>query len=270
VQSLGVLNLTRRRIPPPQIRRELSYESNTSKSQSRHLGQRLRQDSMKTSPDIRNPDNQQGREPSVKGLSGAADKEGMDPRYIRRDPRRAGKFFRNGRVFAVLDHSEYTGPETDHSVTTGKWVREVKTDNGTKVKVHSHVRRFAVVREGHGFCWAIPIRTYNGLGCRKRGLNDHDITAHAITYSTDKAPKPLPDEPVMTKMPVAIELGSSADHLDKASRINFLEVKTIEHNVRAMDVGRVKASSMPHFEAYWQFHLLKEQKQTYPARHRTS
>lgn len=211
-----------------------------------------------TGPDIRNPEIEEDKDPSIKGPGdGAADNERLDPRYKRRDPKRAGKFFSIGRVFAILDHQDHSEAKHDDSATNARWTQEIRLPNGMKTTVFSHIRRFAVVREGHGYCWAIPINTYNGQGCLKHGLNSDDIAAHAIIYSTDKAPRPLPRETGLTKNPIAIELGSSADELHRASRINFDQVRTLQHNVRAMDIGRVRSSSLPYFEAYWKQHLLR-------------
>ncbi|KPI37521.1 uncharacterized protein AB675_4048 [Cyphellophora attinorum] len=191
------------------------------------------------------------REPSITGPKASApDEESLDPRFIRRETRKAGNFFKIGRIFAVLEHVE-EAKDADYT-TEAKW--ETRTRFGM---VLTHIRHFAVVREGHGFCWAVPINTYNGQGLKKRGLRPVHITAHAIIYSTSRPPRPLPQEPAMSKTPIAIDLGQNADELKPSSRINFAQVHTIQHNVRAMNIGRVRDSSSAYFDAYWREHLLR-------------
>lgn len=189
-----------------------------------------------------------GLEPSIKGGSDTFEK--LDPRYERRDPRRAGSFFRVGRVFAILEHVE-DGRRFDDRTSDAKW----KTTKGD-VLILSHIRRFVVVREGHGYCWAVPVNTYNGRGLLDRGLNDQDIQAHAIIHDSEDKPKMLKGEPMLSKTPIAVDRSPEADPLTYASRINFSKVTTVEHNVRAMAVGKVSQRSHANFMNYWRQHLL--------------
>ena len=203
------------------------------------------------SPEIRSTSDDLGRDPSIKGPSeNAADEEKLDDRYVRRDAKKASQFFKKGRVFAILEHSEDTSQ--DPSDTDARWKYRVMD-----VTVFTHVRRFAVVREGHGFCWAVPINTYNGRGLKRPGMRQDHVDAHAIIYSTQRPPEPLPNEPRMPKIPIAVDLGQNADILSKASRVNFDAVTTIQHNVRAMNIGKLRESSERYFEAYWREHLLR-------------
>lgn len=78
----------------------------------------------------------------------------LDPKYYRRTPTQAGKLFKKGCVFSVLEHKEYTGPRAPEQMRSNEgWL--TKTRQG--VWVISHIRRFAVVREGHGFCKWLPL-----------------------------------------------------------------------------------------------------------------
>ena len=43
-----------------------------------------------------------------------------------------------------------------------------------KKSVCSRIGRMVVVRERHGYCWCIPIRTYNYQGVAKKGLSTQD------------------------------------------------------------------------------------------------
>jgi hypothetical protein len=193
------------------------------------------------------------REPSITGpKASAADEDSIDDRFIRRDAKKAGNFFKLHRVFAILEHVEAEKDSDDD--TQAKYRSKVRG-----ITVLSHVRHFAVVREGHGFCWAVPINTYKGQGLNKPGLRTvyAHIYAHAIIYSTSRPPAPLPQEPRMSKDPIAVELGQNADPLKPSSRINFAQVHTIQHNVRAMNIGKIRETSWRHFDAYWREHLLR-------------
>ena len=214
----------------------------------------------KNTPDINGPDDQDEKPLSITGPKESAGQfEQLDVRYQRREGKKAGRFFSIGRVFAILTHSDNT--TTDDSATAPNWTRDILLKSPpTKTRIFSHINRFVVVREGHGFCWAIPIHTYNNQGCCKRGLNQRDIFAHAIIYSTRDPPDPLPGEPGMTKQPIAIDLSSSAedkDRLKRSSRINFSQVTTVQHNVRALDIGNIRNTSKARFEQYWRSELLQ-------------
>jgi hypothetical protein len=191
-----------------------------------------------------------GLEASIRGMSGNAEFESLDKRFVRRDARRAGKFFKVGRVFAILAHTEYN-KKIDETATDAKWV----TKKGD-IYIYSHVRHFAVVREGHGYCWAVMINTYSGKGVAKPGLSPEDIQAHAIIHDSEYHPRRTYGEPEMTKKPIEVDLSEDADNLSSASRINFAKVTTVEHNVRAMAVALISKDSMANFTAYWRQHLL--------------
>lgn len=190
-------------------------------------------------------------EPSIKGTkNNTATFETLDQRYQRRDPKRAGAFFKVGRVFAILEHLE--DGRNDDRTSDAKW----RTRKGNIV-ILSHIRRFAVVREGHGYCWAVPINTYNGHGLRKIGFNDGDVQAHAIIYDSQSKPYLLKNEPRPSKLPIAVVCSDDAEPLTHDSRINFAKVTTVEHNVRAMSVGKVSSHSLTSFMNYWKQHLLE-------------
>jgi hypothetical protein len=183
--------------------------------------------------------------------------EPLDRRDTQREPVDAARFFRKGRVFAILAHTDQISGIGSLASNTGTepWWRE-PTQAG--LVIHSFVRRFVVIREGQGFCSAIPINTYNGQGCTRRGLKESEITAHAIVYFSEGPPKAVIDEPALSKTPICITLSEGADDLSPASRINFRHVSTVQHNVRAMHIGKVATQSRTFFEAYWQQHLLHD------------
>ena len=163
--------------------------------------------------------------PSLRGnaVPKAVNESSMDPRFKKRAPREAGTFFKVGRVFATLWHTEHTSAIPD-DISRAKWV----TPMGLGVKVFSHVRRFAVVKEGHGYCWAVPINTYNAQGVKKSGFNRADIEGHAIIYMQGTRPLELNNEPSMPKHPIQVVPAERNCELHKASRINFAKVHTVE------------------------------------------
>lgn len=177
------------------------------------------------------------------------DDERLDSRYYQRKPADAGRLLKFGRVFAVLRHSEDSGGGDGDIGSV--W----RSTNRQGVTIFSHVCRMVVVSERHGFCWAVPINTYKGQGCLKRGLNRDDVQAHAIIHMHDTSARSLPDEPSMRKKPIVVVPASSDQTLTEASRINFAKVHTIEHNVKFMNIGKIAQASLPYFSAYWKEHL---------------
>lgn len=121
------------------------------------------------------------------------------PRYEKRDPKRAGSFFKVGRVFAILEHVE-DGRESNDRSTDVKWRTKKRV-----IWILSHFRRFAVVREEHGYCWAVPINTYKVNGLLKSGFNEADVQAHATIYDSQNKLKMLRGEPKLWKTPIAVD-----------------------------------------------------------------
>lgn len=80
-----------------------------------------------------------------------------------------------------------------------------------------------------------PILTYGGQGTTKKGVRD---TTHAIIF-TGKVPIPIKGEK-MTKEPVRMSPESPEHHLDRASRINYAKIYTVEHNVKVQFIGTIK------------------------------
>jgi hypothetical protein len=150
-------------------------------------------------------------------------------------------FFTIGRVFTMLWHENDTRAMKSSS--------ERNTFIGEPI--FSELRRFAVVRECHGFSWAVPVHSYSGQGLCRPGFRKEDWEAHAIIHMDETRPTPLLGEPDMPKRPIAVQKASDGKTLHKASRIRFDKVFTIEHNVKVQNIGKVTASSMPWFARYW-------------------
>ena len=169
--------------------------------------------------------------------------EALDNRYhLRKD---GAAFFTFGRVFAILWHSS-----TGISIHDRKRGAEVRTGRFGE-HIHSHIQRMAVVKEDHGFCWCIPINTYNGQGVAKVGFSNRDILAHAIIYMKGSPSQGAKGEPKLSKKPIEVTPAATDQQLDSMSRIHFGKVHTVEHNVKIMNVGQVTKDSLQYFEGYW-------------------
>ena len=190
--------------------------------------------------------------PSVRGDKGrmARFEERLDPAYQKRSPRDAGDFFKLGKVFSILTHSE---DERSGDANDDRWTTETRQG----ITIFSHIRRFIVVKEGHGFCWAVPINTYNGRGVSKSGFRLVDVQAHAIAYMRNTKPEALREERIMPKKPIMIEPDRNdgkPERLHKTSRINFSRVSSFEHNLRVKGIGMVVRESLPYLVDHWRKH----------------
>lgn len=173
----------------------------------------------------------------TEAIRGTEGNEELDPSYHkRRNPRR---FFVFGRVFAIL-FPEPLGAVNPSNVNS---VFRVSFNE----QIYTSIRRFVVVQERRGFCYACPISTYGGRATLKPGLNPKD---HAVVYTTDKLPFCFEDETGMDKEPIGV-YPTGYNELHRASRINFAIHHPIQHNVKVKDLGMVCEDHMPKLEAYW-------------------
>lgn len=85
-----------------------------------------------------------------------------------------------------------------------------------------------------------PIFTYGWQGTAKPGVKGND---HAIIYTSSHAPKELEGEKKLLKRPVRVNNISDKEKLDKASRVNYSKVYTIEHNIRVCFIGEIHKDS---------------------------
>lgn len=85
----------------------------------------------------------------------------------------------------------------------------------------------------------------------KKGFIKADREAHAIIHMSDKQPYQSPDERDITKRPIKVNAASPDQKLDKMSRLNFSRVHTVNHYVKAMNVGMVHRDSMPYLVGYF-------------------
>jgi hypothetical protein len=181
--------------------------------------------------------------PDIRGTDG--DHEKLDPKYNKR--RDAERFFVAGRVFAFLSHETVEWGKPGKDLGTVTYITGAKDGK----RVLSRIRRLVVIQERDGYCIAIPIDTYNGMGLLKDDLSDAERGAHAVVYGSDTKPIILEEERAMTvKEPIAITISGAEQKLDKLSRLNFEKALTVQWDVKVMNIGKVAAKSMPAFTRY--------------------
>lgn len=157
----------------------------------------------------------------------------------------SSKFFTLGRVFATPWHQSLGNGQQNNN-TTNDWI----TLDRFQQPILTHIQRMAVVKEGHGFCWCVPINTYNGKGVAKTGFSSSDRLAHAVVYMKGSPPTTTAEHG-MNKRAIAVGPAGLDRKLDMMSRVNFGKVHTIEHNVKVMNIGNIRGESLADFEAYW-------------------
>jgi hypothetical protein len=97
-----------------------------------------------------------------------------------------------------------------------------------------------------------PINTYSGQGVTKRGFIKSDREAHAVIHMSDAQPYQSPDERDIIKKAIKVVAASPEQKLDPMSRLNFSRVHTVNHFVKAMNVGMVHKDSIPFLMGYFQ------------------
>jgi len=82
----------------------------------------------------------------------------------------------------------------------------------------------------------LPILTYGRKGLGKSGA---DPNTHAIIFTGEEPPKPLPGEPSLGGVSIRM-IGNSKRHkLDEESRLNYAKVYAVEYNVKVYFIGRI-------------------------------
>ena len=158
-----------------------------------------------------------------------------------------------GRVFAMLFHEGAGDVKGGHLSQAVQFkVGWDKNKGKYNQEVYSHIRRMVVVRERHGYCWCIPINTYNYQGVAKKGLSTQDRLSHCVIHMDNTDPTTDPREKgLMTKKPIAVTAANPEQKLHHMSRLNFGKVYSVEWNVKVMNVGKVNGNSMVAFAGYW-------------------
>ncbi|UKZ94277.1 uncharacterized protein TrAFT101_009155 [Trichoderma asperellum] len=154
--------------------------------------------------------------------------EELDPRYQVEPSIR----FQPGEIFKV-HWSEPQGASSDGAPSvSGK--HEIQNRFGTKFFVG--FRRFIVIANDQGHCTCVPILTYGGKGCKKKGVK---ADKHGIIYERGGKPRLLDKEPKLGFPPVRVEMKQEGEKLSKESRVNYSKLVTVEHNVKVFFIGSI-------------------------------
>ncbi|KAJ5550376.1 hypothetical protein N7535_001686 [Penicillium sp. DV-2018c] len=169
-----------------------------------------------------------------------SNRETLDPRYTRQ----ASKYFKVGKVFAMLWH-ENAG--SNGTISSEKAQASPFTKGKYQEPIYSSIRRMVVVKEQRGCCWCVPVLTYGGQGVAKAGI---DRNKHAIIHMRGDRPRVQRDEPRMVKEPLEVIPAKFDSKLDCMSRVNFGKIYTVEHNVKVFPVGKISEASRVKFLEY--------------------
>ncbi|POR35735.1 Uncharacterized protein TPAR_04057 [Tolypocladium paradoxum] len=152
----------------------------------------------------------------------------LDPRYRVEHSAK----FQPGEIFKV-HWSEPQGSGNEHAPSvSGR--QEIQNRFGTKFFVG--FRRFVVIAADHGHSTCVPILTYGGKGCKKRGVKP---AKHGIIYERGHKARLLEGEPKLGFPPVKVEMTEEGEKLSRESRVNYSKLVTVEHNVKVFFIGSV-------------------------------
>lgn len=85
----------------------------------------------------------------------------------------------------------------------------------------------------------------------KSGLSTEDIENHAVIYMQGTWSRPHDNEVGIVKEPIEVAPAGNDQRLDPMSRLNFGKIYTVEHYIKAMDVGMVTNRSKPYLSLYF-------------------
>ncbi|KPM43533.1 hypothetical protein AK830_g2987 [Neonectria ditissima] len=158
------------------------------------------------------------------------DAEQLDPRYRVEHSNKFGP----GEIFKVLwCEPQGSGYDPTPSVSDR---HEYKDRFGGKFYVG--FRRFIVIANDQGHCTCVPILTYGGKACSKKGIKPEK---HGIVYEKGHKARLLSGEPKLGFAPARVEITQDGEKLSKESRVNYSKLVTVEHNVKVLFIGRVTA-----------------------------
>ncbi|KAH7066346.1 hypothetical protein BKA63DRAFT_585380 [Paraphoma chrysanthemicola] len=160
--------------------------------------------------------------------------EKLDARYRVQTRSEAKRFFRPGRVFALLVAESWSGPKC------------IQSENSqlTLVRYGEHVyatmRNFVAVQANHDInvVYACAMTTYGRRGVIYPGCV---ASEHAPVYVSSTRPSLLKGEREigMTIEPFAIDLTDEEWTLDSTCRIRLSRTYSIEMNVKVRDIGMI-------------------------------
>ncbi|ODA78952.1 hypothetical protein RJ55_04542 [Drechmeria coniospora] len=164
--------------------------------------------------------------------------EVLDPRYRLEHSSR----FQPGEIFKV-HWSEPQGSGNEHAPSVSD-KQEIQNRFGTKFFVG--FRRFVVVANDHGHSTCVPVLTYGGKGCKKKGVKP---AKHGIIHERGHKARLLDGEPKLGFPPVRVEITEEGEALTKDSRVNYSKLVTVEHNVKVFFIGAVIQSDFENVQA---------------------
>ncbi|KAI8937916.1 hypothetical protein NX059_005599 [Plenodomus lindquistii] len=177
----------------------------------------------------------------IKGTHGNMEK--LDPSFQILSPSK----FKRGFVFRVL-WPELAGDSLQNITvpSTCHWKGE---------KIFCKIRWFVVVREGHYSSTCLSIQTYGGRGVPAQKPKHH----HAIMYTGPNAPSATPSELCVGEpglgAPIRVTPTKRYGSMDPFSRVNFVKVYTVEHNVKVESFGYVDRDEewklITQFNSHW-------------------
>ncbi|WYZ46535.1 hypothetical protein EsH8_IX_000760 [Colletotrichum jinshuiense] len=154
------------------------------------------------------------------------DAEDLDPRYIVEPSHK----FRPGSIFKVL-WSEPSGTTVGGTPTISE---KFQTRDKFGGPIFVGFRRFVVIANDDGHCACVPILTYQGKACNKKGVKAHK---HGIIYAQGSKPRTVSNEPKLGFAPIRAKITIEGEKLAKESRINYSKLVTVEHNVKVFFIG---------------------------------
>ncbi|KAK7418571.1 hypothetical protein QQZ08_011196 [Neonectria magnoliae] len=156
------------------------------------------------------------------------DAEQLDPRYRVEHSNK----FQPGEIFKVLwCEPQGSGFDPTPSVSDR---HEYRDRFGGKFYVG--FRRFIVIANDQGHCTCVPILTYGGKACSKKGIKPEK---HGIVYEKGHKARLVPGEPKLGFAPARVEITQDGEKLSKESRVNYSKLVTVEHNVKVLFIGHV-------------------------------
>ncbi|KAK7420023.1 hypothetical protein QQX98_003029 [Neonectria punicea] len=158
------------------------------------------------------------------------DAEQLDPRYRVEHSNK----FQPGEIFKVLwCEPQGSGFDPTPSVSDR---HEYRDRFGGKFYVG--FRRFIVIANDQGHCTCVPILTYGGKACSKKGIKPEK---HGIVYEKGHKARLVSGEPKLGFAPARVEITQDGEKLSKESRVNYSKLVTVEHNVKVLFIGHVIA-----------------------------
>lgn len=161
-------------------------------------------------------------------------------------------FFTIGRVFSIM----WVPREAEETRNISRFELSQWFDaSGRPLRIHQTRRRYVVIvpgEPGSGFCSALPIQTYDGLGA-----SDPDVvTAHHGIIHTGNSPRMLPGEAGMQRIPIQVVNYQIDERLDDTARINYRQIYRVYHDIAVQNFGVVTPRTIPalwaQFRALWQ------------------